>query len=80
MKEAKLIKIFAKAPFHVEIEKGWDNLCGFDLEIKPYTRPYGFKEKGIFWGQVWYKNKPLENGTIEIKRFSPIFFKFRRFA
>jgi len=72
-KESKLIKIFAKAPFHVEIEKGWDNLCGFDLEIKPYTRPYGFQEKGIFWGQVWYKNKPLENGTVEIERFSPIF-------
>jgi len=46
----KLTKSFAKVPLHVEIEKGWDNFCGFNLEIKPYTRPYGFNNRGIFWG------------------------------
>uniref|UniRef100_A0A7V4JPP4 DUF4198 domain-containing protein n=1 Tax=Thermodesulfobacterium geofontis TaxID=1295609 RepID=A0A7V4JPP4_9BACT len=69
----KLIKSFAKVPLHVEIEKGWDNFCGFDLEIKPYTRPYGFNNRGIFWGQVLYSNKPLSNVIVEFERFSPVF-------
>ncbi|PMP65659.1 MAG: hypothetical protein C0190_06520 [Thermodesulfobacterium geofontis] len=72
-RDLKLVKSFAKVPFHVEIEKGWENLCGFDLEIKPYTRPYGFTNKGIFWGQVLYNGKPLPNGTVEFERFSPVF-------
>jgi hypothetical protein len=72
-RDLKLIKSFAKVPFHVEIEKGWDNFCGFDLEIKPYTRPYGFSDKGIFWGQVLYNYKPLSNVIVEFERFSPVF-------
>ncbi len=72
-RELKVIKSFAKAPFHVEIEKGWDNLCGFELEIKPYTRPYGFSDKGIFWGQVLYRDQPLSNVIVEFERFSPTF-------
>ncbi|MCD6548714.1 MAG: DUF4198 domain-containing protein [Thermodesulfobacterium sp.] len=72
-KNFKLVKSFAKVPLHVEIEKGWDNSCGFELEIKPYTRPYGLSNKEIFWGQVLYKNRPLDNGTVEFERFSPVF-------
>jgi len=72
-RELKLRKSFAKVPFHVEVEKGWDNLCGFDLEIKPYTRPYGFNDRGIFWGQVLYQNKPLRNVIVEFEKFSPVF-------
>ncbi len=71
--EQIVIKSFAKAPFHVEVEKGWDNLCGFELEIKPYTRPYGFRDRGIFWGQVLYRNQPLSNVIVEFERFSPTF-------
>ncbi len=74
-KDGILNKFLVKTPFHVGIEKGWDNFCGFDLEIKPYTRPYGFRKNGIFWGQVFYKNKPLENGTVEAERFSPVFLR-----
>lgn len=72
-RELKLTKSFAKVPFHVEVERNWDNMCGFDLEIKPYTRPYGFNNKGIFWGQVFYKGKPLEETIVEFERFSPVF-------
>ena len=68
-------KFLVKTPFHVSIEKSWDSLCGFDLEIKPFTRPYGFREKAVFWGQVWYKNKPLDNGTVEVEKFSPDFLR-----
>lgn len=75
-REGKLLKHFSKTPFHVEIEKGWDNLCDFDLEIKPQTRPYGFREHSIFWGQVWYKNKPLETGIVEVEKFSPSFIPY----
>lgn len=75
-KEGKILKHFSKTSFHVELEKGWDNLCEFDLEIKPQTRPYGFRKHGIFWGQVWYKKKPLENGIVEVEKFSPFFIPY----
>ncbi len=73
--EGILEKFSVKTPFHVETEKGWENLCGFELEIKPYTMPYGFRKNGIFWGQVFYRGKPLENGTVEVERFSPDFLR-----
>lgn len=71
--ENKLRKVYVKTPWHVENEKNWDNLCGFELEIKPFTRPYGLKTGTIFWGQVWYKNQPLKEGFIEIEKLSPYF-------
>lgn len=72
-RELILVKSLTKLPFHVQIEKGWDNLCGFELEIKPYTRPYGLSNRDIFWGQVLYNNKPLDSGIVEFERFSPVF-------
>ncbi|MCS7278875.1 MAG: DUF4198 domain-containing protein [Thermodesulfobacteriaceae bacterium] len=71
--ENKLRKAYLKTSWHVELEKGWDHLCGFELEIKPFTRPYGLKTGEIFWGQVWYKNQPLKEGVIEVEKFSPHF-------
>ncbi len=71
--ENKLRKVYVKTPWHVEVEKNWDNLCGFELEIKPFTRPYGLKSGAIFWGQVWYKSRPLKDGWIEVEKFSPHF-------
>jgi len=68
-----LMKFFVKTPFHVVEDKGWDNMCGFPLEIKPYTRPYGFVTHGVFWGQVWYRGMPLENGEVTVEKFSPSF-------
>lgn len=71
-------KFLVKTFFHVVKETHWEKLCGFELEIKPYTRPYGFRKHGVFWGQIWYKNKPLSSGEVEAEYFSPIFFKRRR--
>lgn len=68
-------KFLVKTPFHVVKETYQKNLCNFDLEIKPYTRPYGFKKHGVFWGQVWYQNKPLSSGEIEVEYFSPVFLR-----
>jgi len=68
-----LVKFYVKTPFHVKTEKGWTNSCGFQLEITPYTRPYGLISHGILWGQVWFRGKPLQNGTVEVERFSPNF-------
>jgi len=68
-----LAQFLVKTPFHVVTENGWENSCGFELEIKPYTRPYGFIAHGVFWGQVWFRGKPLDNGTVEVERFSPNF-------
>ena len=65
-KEQRLIQDFAKAYFHVEQEKGWTNLCGFNLEIIPYTRPYGLQVGDIFWGKVLYNNKALKKGIITL--------------
>ena len=61
-------KHFAKTVFHVEKEKGWDRLCGFDLEIKPYTRPYGLVSKVVFWGRVLYQGEPISEGTVTVER------------
>ncbi len=61
-------KHFAKTVFHVEREKGWDRLCGFDLEIKPYTRPYGLTAGVVFWGRVLYQGEPISEGAITVER------------
>ncbi len=74
----KVVQQFAKAYFHVEIEKGWHNTCGFPLEIVPYTRPYGIEEGGILWGKVLYYGKALENGTVKAELLSPNFIPWQR--
>lgn len=63
-----LLKDFAKAPFHVETEEPWDAMCDFELEIRPFTRPYGLQRGVLFWGQVLYQGEPVVNGTIEAER------------
>lgn len=63
-----LIKYYGKAFFHVEREFNWDKLCGFDLEIKPFTRPYGLRPGALFWGQVILNESPLQEGSIVVER------------
>lgn len=75
LRDNTLAKFLVKTPFHVVLEKGWDRTCDFDLEIRPYTRPYGFRKNGVFWGQVWYKKKPLDQGIVEVEHFSPTFLR-----
>jgi len=64
----KLVKPFAKTVYHVEREGAWDRLCGFDLEIKPFTRPYGLRAGALFWGQALYQGEPLTEGEVEVER------------
>lgn len=63
-----LQKPTAKAVFHVYEEKGWNRLCGFELEIKPLTRPYGLRAGALFWGQVLYFGEPVSDVEIEVER------------
>lgn len=64
----KVQKNYAKAVFHVEREFLWDRLCGFELEIKPFTRPYGLKKGALFRGQILYEGKPLKEVEVEVER------------
>ncbi|MCS7150373.1 MAG: DUF4198 domain-containing protein [Caldimicrobium sp.] len=64
----KIVKPFAKAVFHVERELNWDKPCGFDLEIKSFTRPYGLQPGALLWGQALYQGEPLSSGEIEAER------------
>lgn len=66
--EGKLQKSFAKTVIHVEREAVWDNFCGFPLEIKPLTRPYGLKRGSLFRGQILLEGKPLKEAELEIER------------
>ncbi len=66
--EGKLEKSFTKTVFHVEKEGVWDNLCGFPLEIKPLTRPYGIKKGALFRGQILLEGKPVKEAELEIER------------
>ncbi len=68
LREEKITTSYIKAIFHVEKEGNWDRLCGFPLEIKVFTRPYGLKKGVLFWGQVLLEGEPLTNGTIEVER------------
>lgn len=63
-----LQKPSAKAVFHVNEERGWNRLCGFELEIKPFTRPYGLISGALFWGQVLYRGEPLSDVEVEVER------------
>lgn len=63
-----LQKPSAKAYFHVGESRAWDRLCGFELEIKPLTRPYGLRAGALFWGQVLYYGEPLSEAEVEVER------------
>jgi len=61
-------KHFVKTVLHVGQELGWDRLCGFDVEIKPHTRPYGLLPGVVFWGRVLYQGEPISEGSITVER------------
>jgi len=63
-----LKRSYAKTLFHVQKETSWDRFCGFPLEIKPLTRPYGLKKGVLFRGQVLYESKPLKEIEIIVER------------
>lgn len=49
------------------LQKGWDDPVGFEIEIVPLTRPYGFWTGNIFTGRVLAKGKPVPNAEIEVE-------------
>ena len=61
---------YMKVPFHVQVERGWDHLCGFGLEIIPLTRPYGLAVGRVFRGRVLLNGKPAAGITLEIEKFN----------
>ncbi len=59
-----------KVPFHVQVEKGWENRCGFTLEMVPLTRPYGLRVGQVLRGRVLLQGKPAAGVTIEVEKFN----------
>ena len=68
--EGEVWKDHMKIPFHVQVERGWANLCGFGLEIVPLTRPYGLTVGRVFKGRVLLNGKPAAGITLEIEKFN----------
>ncbi|QJA06635.1 DUF4198 domain-containing protein [Thermosulfurimonas marina] len=59
-----------KTPLHVQVEKGWQNLCGFELEIQPLSRPYGLRVGQVFRGRVLLNGKPLPGAQLEVEKLN----------
>jgi len=49
------------------VEKGWDALVGFPVEIQPLVRPYGLWTGNAFRGVVTYRGKPVPFATVEVE-------------
>ncbi len=64
---------FAKEPWHVMAEKGWDQKVGLEVEIVPLTRPYGWPAGSVFKGQALFKGRPIKGETVEIEKFNGFF-------
>jgi len=68
--EGEVWKDFMKTPFHVQVERGWRNRCGFKLEIIPLTRPYGLRVGQVFRGKVLLNGKPAPGVVLEVEKFN----------
>lgn len=49
------------------VEKGWDAMVGFPVEIQPLARPYGLWTGNTFRGVVTYRGKPVPFATVEVE-------------
>ncbi|WP_456433340.1 DUF4198 domain-containing protein [Thermosulfuriphilus sp.] len=56
---------YVKECLHVFREDGWQRPSGLEVEIIPYTRPYGQEAPAIFRGQVLKEGKPLAGVKIQ---------------
>ncbi|RUM88285.1 MAG: hypothetical protein DSZ24_04060 [Thermodesulfatator sp.] len=59
-----------KLPLHVQVERGWENRCGFSLEIVPLTRPYGLRVGQVLRARVLLNGKPAPGLTVELEKFN----------
>ncbi len=62
---------YTKAIVHCgeEAWKGWDAVLGQEVEVIPYTRPYGIEEGFVFRGKALFNGKPLANAVVEVEKY-----------
>ncbi|MCL6620955.1 MAG: DUF4198 domain-containing protein [Syntrophobacterales bacterium] len=61
---------WVKGIWHVDVERGWDDTLGLEVEIVPLTRPYGWPAGVAFTGKAVFKNAPLTRAVVEVERLS----------
>jgi len=49
---------------------GWDSIIGEEVEIVPYTRPYGIEEGFVFTGKALNNGRPLAGASVEVERYN----------
>jgi cobalt/nickel transport protein len=49
------------------VEKGWDAMVGFPVEIEPLVRPYGLWTGNTFRGVVRHRGQPVPWARIEVE-------------
>jgi len=54
-----------------EVWRGWNAKTGQEIEIIPYTRPYGLEEGFVFTGKALYEGKAMANSIVEIEKYHP---------
>jgi len=62
---------YTKAIVHCgeEAWEGWDAIVGQEVEVIPYTRPYGIEEGFVFSGKAIFNGEPLANAIVEVEKY-----------
>jgi cobalt/nickel transport protein len=62
---------YTKAIIHCgeEAWEGWDAVVGQEVEVIPYTRPYGIEEGFVFSGKALFNGTPLANAVVEVEKY-----------
>jgi cobalt/nickel transport protein len=62
---------YTKAVIHCgeEAWEGWDAKVGQEVEVIPFTRPYGIEEGFVFSGKAIFKGKPLSDAVVEVEKY-----------
>ena len=69
--EGKMIVHYTKVVVNAYgLQKGWDRMVGFPVEIKPLVRPYGLWTGNVFRGVVMRNGKPLPGAEIEVEYYN----------
>ncbi len=69
--EEKLIVHYTKVVVSFSgVEKGWDAMVGFPVEIEPLVRPYGLWTGNTFRAVVKRDGKPLPFAVVEVEYYN----------
>jgi len=69
--EEKLIIHYTKVVVNFAgVERGWDAMVGFPVEIEPLVRPYGLWTGNTFRGVVKKDGKPVPFAQIEVEYYN----------